>query len=85
MLCLELFAVSKSIAVKFMISILNVNVSLTWAITADARTRGDLATEFFPLAQNENRKKKRTTYRKPAMSFSICYMMPFLFIINFHI
>jgi hypothetical protein len=28
------------------------------------RTRCGLATEIFPLAQNENSKKERTTYRK---------------------
>lgn len=28
------------------------------------RTRCGLATEIFPLAQNENSKKKRSTYRK---------------------
>jgi hypothetical protein len=33
-------------------------------LTFDARTRGDLATEISPLAQNEFRKKKRTIYRK---------------------
>ena len=38
-------------------------------ITADARTRGDLATEFFPLPQNEFRKKKRTIYRKASHEF----------------
>ncbi len=29
-----------------------------------ARFRGDLVTEFSPLAQNENRKIKRTIYQK---------------------
>jgi hypothetical protein len=29
----------------------------------------DLATEFSPLAQNENSKKERTIYRKPAIAF----------------
>ena len=38
-------------------------------ITFDARTRGDLATEFFPLPQNEFRKKKRTIYRKASHEF----------------
>jgi len=56
----------------FSISFSFLRIFLACGTTADARTRGDLATEFFPLAQNENRKKKRTTYRKPAMSFSIC-------------
>jgi len=36
------------------------------------RTRCGLATAIFPLAQNENSKKERTTYRKPAMSFASC-------------
>ena len=39
----------------------------------------DLATEFSPLAQNENSKKERTTYRKPAMSFASCYLLFFSF------
>jgi len=34
-----------------------------------ARVRGDLATEFSPPAQNEVRKKKRTTYRKTSAEF----------------
>ncbi|MBP6374053.1 MAG: hypothetical protein KA325_06510, partial [Flavobacterium sp.] len=29
----------------------------------------DLATEFSPLAQNENSKKERTIYRKTAIAF----------------
>jgi len=37
--------------------------------TVDARTRGDLATEFFPLPQDEFRKKKRTIYRKASHEF----------------
>ena len=43
------------------------------------RTRCGLATEIFPLAQNENSKKERTTYRKPAMSFASCYLLFFSF------
>ena len=33
----------------------------------------DLATEFSPLAQNENSKKERTIYRKPAIAFDSGY------------
>jgi hypothetical protein len=33
-----------------------------------------LATEFSPLAQNENSKKERTIYRKPAIAFDSGYL-----------
>ena len=35
----------------------------------------DLATEFSPLAQNENSKNKPTTYRKIAIAFDSGYAM----------
>lgn len=39
----------------------------------------DLATEFSPLAQNENRKKERTIYRKTAIAFDSGYLLFFPF------
>jgi len=39
---------------------------------AARRSRG-LVTEFSPLAQNENSKNKRTTYRKTAIAFDSGY------------
>jgi len=53
----------------FILSILFIPIFLKLQITVDARTRGGLATEFFPLPQNENRKKKRTIYRKGSHEF----------------
>jgi len=35
----------------------------------------DLATEFSPLAQNENSKKERTIYRKTAIAFDSGYQL----------
>jgi len=43
------------------------------AVTFRARSSRGLATEFSPLAQNENRKIKRTMNRKPAIAFDACY------------
>ena len=34
-----------------------------------------LSPEIFPLAQNENSKKERTTYRKTAISGNGCYKL----------
>ena len=39
----------------------------------------DLATEFSPLAQNENSKKERTIYRKTAIAFDSGYLLFFPF------
>jgi hypothetical protein len=43
----------------------------------------DLATEFSPLAQNENSKNKPTTYRKIAIAFDSGYLQLFLCVPNF--